>query len=142
MKLVSAHRSDDLQAKIKSRFGEFNRSSSPSKGRRYPEELRVMVRQAITEGADPVALRQITGISPTAMKQWASVSKHVSTRRTDKPSAPRRLEVIDGKASNRRAPVVVRLLSGITIEIGDRADLDAEFLAVLDTLGGSHAASR
>ncbi len=142
MKLVSAHRWDELQTKLKSRFGEFNRTSSASQGRRYPEELRALVRQAIAEGADPVALRQITGISPTAMKQWVSGRTPASTRRTDKPSAPRRLEVIDDKASKRQAAIVVRLQSGITIEFGDRADLNADFLAVLATLGRSHAAAR
>jgi hypothetical protein len=34
---------NDLQNLIKSRFAEFNRQSSPSRGRKYPPELRELI---------------------------------------------------------------------------------------------------
>jgi hypothetical protein len=142
MKLVSSQRSDDLQTKIKSRFAEFNRSSSPSKGRRYPEELQKLVRQALEDGVGPTVVRDLTGISSTALQRWSKAAKPARARRLTKPSAPRRLAVVRDVAGKRRSPIVVRLPSGVSIEFGDGTDLNADLLTTLGRLGVARATTR
>ena len=44
MKLATNSIPRDIKSQIKDRFAEFNRKSAPSKGRKYPAELRELVR--------------------------------------------------------------------------------------------------
>jgi transposase-like protein len=143
MKLVSSQRSDDLLATIKVRFAEFNKSSLPSQGRKYPSELQTLVKQALSEGAEPSMLCRLTGVSSTAISRWRTKTKSAKAPRSIKPTAPRRLEVVgDGANGKVRAAVVIRLPSGVTIELGAQATLSGDLLASLATLEASHATAR
>lgn len=142
MKLVSTQRGDDIEAQIKSRFAEFNRSSSASKGRKYPAELRALVRQASVKGIDRSILAELTGASSTALTRWCKGAKVRPTRRQQEAVKPRKLEVVGGHIDQRSRPLIVRLPSGVSIELGDGAALDGELLHALLTLGGGHATSR
>ena len=53
MKLAVGSPYDNIRSQIKDRFAEFNRKSSPSKGRKYPADLRDMVRRAARSGIKP-----------------------------------------------------------------------------------------
>ena len=138
MKLVRVQ-SDDLQSEIKKRFADFNKGSSPSKGRRYPRELKELVCTAGAQGLEPVTICRLTGLSSSAAKRWLAGGGPASF-------VPRRLAVVDTRAGSRRlssaAVVVVRLPSGITIEMSDSRALSADLLAALSSLEVRHAASR
>lgn len=142
MKLVSAQRADDLLPRIKARFAEFNKTSSPSKGRKYPEELMALVRQALLDGSEPSTLCQLTGVSSTAMSRWAEAATSAQGRRQAPKAKPRRLDVVNDGPSMCAGPALVRLPSGVTIELADGGALTGELLAALAALGVSHAASR
>lgn len=142
MRIVSAQRSDDIQARVRARFGEFNRTSSSSKGRKYPEELRALVSQASAEGVEISTLCKLTGASSTAVARWCRAPKALSSRRPLKPATSRRLEVVGSDIAKRHQPIVVRLPSGVSIEFGDGAALSGDFLVTLASLGGNHATSR
>lgn len=148
MKLVTAQRADDLLSRIKTRFADFNKASQPRKGRKYPDELMAMVRQAIREGAAAPALCQITGVSSSAMSRWARAAEveAAPARRPERAvRPPRRLDVVGQgtpKAVPAKGPVVVRLPSGVTIDFADGSALDSGLLAALAALEVSHAASR
>lgn len=143
MKLVSSQRTDDLLATIKARFAEFNKSSLPSQGRKYPNELQALVKQALSEGAEPATLCRLTGVSSTAISRWRTKAKSAKAPRSSKLAAPRRLEVVGSGADGKvRAAVVIRLPSGVTIELGAQATLTGDLLASLANLEASHAASR
>ena len=128
---------DDLQTLIKSRFSDFNRRSSPSKGRKYPPELRELVRRGIAAGIRPADLKRLTGMSDTAVRST------LSKARSEKREKPRRLEVVGlpsiGRASS---PLVIRLPSGISIELSDASMLVAALQAAQSNLEVNHAASR
>jgi hypothetical protein len=142
MRLISARGSDDIQVRLKARFTEFNRSSSPSQGRKYPVELQALVRQASSEGIELSTLGQLTGASPTALARWCKAAEVAPARRLTKPLKVRRLEVVRPDVDKRTSSIVVRLPSGVSIEFADGAVLGADLLTSLATLGGSHAASR
>lgn len=142
MRIVSAQRSDDIQARVKARFGEFNRTSSPSRGRKYPKELRALVSQASAEGVELSTLGELTGASSTALARWCQAAKLPPPRRPRPPAKSRRLEVVGGDADKRPQPILVRLPSGVSIEFGDGAVLSGDFLVTLATLGVNHATSR
>ena len=143
MRIVSAQRGDDIQVKIKAKFGEFNRTSSPSKGRKYPKELQTLACQASAEGVTLSTLCELTGASSTALTRWCQAVKAPSPRRQLPPPKARRLEVVGSDVDKRHQPIVVRLPSGVSIEFGDGAVLSGDFLVTLATLGGNHhAASR
>ena len=132
MKLVSAQHVEDLQTELKKRFAEFNRSSSPSKGRRYPVELHDLVRRAIVQGVPSADVRRLTGLSPTAVMRWAKAAK---------PKVPRRLKVVNNDGPRpAAAAVVVRLPSGVAIELTSASALNPELLASLARLEVNHAA--
>ena len=142
VKLVSAQRGDDIQARLRSGFAEFNRTSSPSKGRRYPADLQALVRKASAEGVELSTLGKLTGVSSTALARWCKAAQPLTSRRQPKAAQPRRLEVVGSDTDQRGRPVVIRLPSGVSIELGDGAALGGELLAALATLGGGHATSR
>jgi len=134
MKLVGAQPAENLQAEIKRRFAEFNRSSAPSKGRRYPDALQELACRAVSDGIPPAEVRRLTGLSPTALSRWIKAAK---------PKVPRRLKVV-GVVSPKPASslVVVRLPSGVSIELSNADALSAGLLVSLATLEAKHAPLR
>lgn len=138
MKLISAQSDDDIQAKVKARFAEFNRTSSPSKGRRYPEELRALVNQAVAKGATLSTLRDLTGVSSSVLCGWAKGGNPTTAAKA------RRLKVVGVSVSvdKSRQPIIIRLPSGVSIEVSDSKVISGNFLVALASLGGSHATSR
>ena len=145
MRLVSAQRAEDIQSKVKARFAEFNRTSSPSKGRKYPQELQALACQALGEGVELPVLCQLTGASSTALARWFKTAKPataLASRRRPKVAAPRQLEVVCSDVGTRPRPIIVRLPSGVSIELGDGVALNGELLTALSALGGGHATSR
>jgi hypothetical protein len=69
MKLAASVPSlNDLQNLIKNRFAEFNGQSSPSRGRKYPAELRELICRGSEAGIGPMDLRRLSGMSDTAIK--------------------------------------------------------------------------
>ena len=147
----------DLRVLIQDRFAEFNRHSSPSRGRKYPQELKDLVRQGAAAGIKPGELKRLSGMSDTAIKgalskkggqiprQAAAVPKLVpAVMRAAAKAAPRRLEVVQTTthAPCLTQPIVVRLKSGVAIEFADSSQLTSAFLATLSAMEVGHAASR
>ena len=126
----------DLQNLIKNRFAEFNRQSSPSRGRKYPPELRELICRGSEAGIGPMDLRRLSGMSDTAIKCTLAKVK-------SKPMASRRLEVVGLPVESRQraSPLIVRLPSGVTIELADTAMLTTTLLGALGRLEVNHAAS-
>ena len=135
MKLIHSERVDDLQAEIRKRFAEFNRTSSPSRGRRYPQELKDLISQAGARGDKTAVLRGLSGLSASAINRYrAGVGP--------KALAPRRLTVVGASpVEGPTTAVVIRLLSGVAIELADSRSLSLELLTTLSTLEVRHAAS-
>ncbi len=127
----------ELETLIKNRFAEFNRHSSATRGRKYPPALRELVCEGSTAGISPSDLRRLTGMSQTAIKCTLAKAKV-------KPAAPRRLEVVGSCAEPQKTLnlFVVRLPSGVTIELTDAAMLTPALLRSLAALEVDHAASR
>lgn len=139
MKLVRVSQVDGLQTEIRKRFADFNRSKPPSKGRRYPDELRQLVAQAAAQGIKLSELSRLTGLSSSGVRRWVPKASLAL------PAAPRRLEVVGADEPLplvRTAAVVVRLLSGVTIELADGRALTGDLLAALSAPEVQHAASR
>lgn len=139
MRLAASVQSpDDLQVLIQNRFSEFNRRSSPSRGRRYPAELRELVCRGIAVGIRLVDMKQLTGMSLSAIRSAVAQAK------PGKPLKPRRLEVVGLPAEMRppSSPVIVRLQSGVSLELPDASMLSPALLHSLASLQVNHAASR
>lgn len=137
MKLVHAPNSDQLQNEIRKRYAEFNCSRPPSKGRRYPRELKELVRHGCSQGLKVATLRRLTGLSSSAIKRW-----HKEGIGASAPPAPRRLAVTDSSPlPSLVCAVVVRLPSGVTIELSDSCALNRDLLAGLAALEVRHATS-
>ena len=130
----------ELQNLIKNRFAEFNRQSSPSRGRRYPPELRELVQRGHAAGIGPMELKRLSGMSETAIKYILAKVKAIAK---SKPLAPRRLEVVGLPFEPRQklVPLIVRLPSGVTIEFSDASMLTATLLSALSSLEIKHATS-
>lgn len=139
MRLAASVQSpDDLQVLIKNRFSEFNRRSSPSRGRRYPAELRELVCRGIAVGIRLVDMKQLTGMSLGAIRSAVAQAK------PGKPLKPRRLKVVGLPAEMRppSSPVIVRLQSGVSLELPHASMLSPALLHSLASLEVDHAASR
>ena len=135
MKLVRTPTADDLQDEIKKRFAKYNGTRPPSRGRRYPSELKELVCHGGSQGLKVATLCRLTGLSSTAVHRWI---KAVPAP----PTTARRLAVTHANPPAAVAsPVVVRLPSGVTIELGDSRVLNGDLLATLSTLEVRHAAS-
>ena len=140
MKLAVGSPYDNIRSQIKDRFAEFNRKSSPSKGRKYPADLRDMVRRAARSGIKPKELEKLSGMSSTAVKLAIGV---VATPITA-PVAARRLQVVPGANYHQQVsrPLLIRLPSGVTVELAGEAALTSTLLHALACLEVTHAASR
>lgn len=160
MKTIHAQ-AEHIQSEIRLRFGELNKLGRPSKQRRYPNELKQLVCRAHSQGVQVKTLSQLSGLSSTRIKLWLEKAATIA-----KPPRVRRLAVVEAivtpevKANTaleslplspaggaRRglaktlAPVVIRLPSGVVIELGESCALNAALLASLSALGGGHASS-
>ena len=138
MKLASAVLPlSELEARIKNRFAEFNRHSSASRGRKYPPALRELLCEGSAGGISPIELQRLTGVSDSAVRSILAKAKA-------KPVASRRLEVVASLAEPQRVlkALVVRLPSGVTIELTDATMLTPALLRSLAGLEVDHAASR
>ena len=134
MRLRRANQGGSLDPDIARRFADFNNTNSTPKGRRYPEDLRKLVCQAINGGTKAAEIVRATGLSATALKRWLSDYR---TR------LPRRIEVVaDPAVVPPTIAALVRLPSGVTIELADSRALEPELLASLSTVGVRHAATR
>ncbi len=141
MKIVGAKKSEDLEIEIKERFAEFNKASSGSKRRRYPDELKDLLRQAHKRGVRIAALCRLAEVSRPVVKDW------LAARGASTPVSTRRLAVVKSAEGHVRVadpaiPVVVRLPSGVTIELADCRALSSDLLTVLCGVEVAHAASR
>lgn len=126
---------EELKNKIKDRFAEFNRRSSPSRGRRYPAELRELIHQGSTSGIRQIDLKRLSGMSQTAIKCILAKAK---------PAKARRLEVVASPAAAERThrSLLIRLPSGISIELSDPSLLPAALQAAFAHGEVKHVASR
>ena len=141
MSQVTIQVADEFQNEIRRCFSEFHRRYSPSKGRKYPEELRGLVRQARSGGIAPARIQEITGVSRSAILQWSKSAKGTSIERTTPPAA-RRLEVIGEQRGHQNIFAVIKFPSGIAIELSDHGVLNLEFLQSIATLEVRDAAPR
>ena len=140
MKLATNSIPRDIKSQIKDRFAEFNRKSAPSKGRKYPAELRELVRQGAISGIKPKDLKRLSGMSSTAIERAQTVTLFVDDARP-----PRRLQVVDAVSEQRQqvaAPFLIRLPSGVTIAMAGEAALTQTLLHTLVSLEFKHSASR
>lgn len=142
MKLASAQRKTNIEAQIKAAFAQFNRSIPPSKGRRYPVELQILVRQALVEGLKLSDLSRLTGTSVSVMRRWIKSGNSDLKQASDKNAQPRRLEVVGADFRKPQDLTVVRLPSGVSIELPGQASLSRDFLTALAALEVTHASSR
>lgn len=146
MKLaIDSQSLDDLRVQIKARFADFNRSSMASKGRKYPADLRQLVRQGHLAGIRQKDLSILSGMSRTSIRGAlaAKLPAGVSPGPA-KPPAPRRLKVVGPVGDNVRAPspLIVRLPSGVTIELASDKLLTETLLVTLARLEVDNVASR
>ena len=136
---------DSLRALIKDRFADFNRSSKPSRGRKYPVELRELIREGHLTGIPPRDLEELSGMSLTAIKGAVALkTRRQVVSAPPIPKAPRRLEVVGSAADSRplSSSVMIRLPSGVTIDLGDPSGLTPALLVTLANLEVPHVASR
>ena len=152
MTMVRSQNNKPLETKIQTRFAKFNQKVPPAKGRRYPKELRELVKQGRVHGLSAEKICQLTGISKSTAIRLCTVASKASAKRSEKIAVnsspkggvivPRRLEVVGFPPDMRLAiPVVVRFTSGVTIELYDTNLLTADLLKNLQTLGVTHASS-
>ena len=141
MKLARVPQAEDLVSEVRRRFADFNRSRPPTKGRRYPGELRQLVCQAAAQGCKVAELGRLTGLSPSGLRRWLPKAERL------RPESPRRLEVVaaDTLPTPTKAPaiaVVVRLPSGVTFEFADGRALTGDLVSTLIATEVRHAAAR
>lgn len=105
---------NQVRDRLAAAFGEFNRQSRPSKGRKYPESLRKMVREAAGAGLSKPELMKLTGMSDSALRY--AVDRVAPNGRGRMASSVRRLEVVtDGpEPACDGNQLTIRLPSGIS----------------------------
>lgn len=135
MKIVCTPQGEGFLDEVKRQFAEINRL--PGKSRRYSDGHKDLVRQAAAQGIKVPELRRLTGVSACGIRSWLG-KKGLSGA----PKA-RRLDVVDSGAPTltSNVAVVVRLPSGVSIELRDGRLLSAELMCMLSGVGGGHAAS-
>lgn len=146
MKLVPNQRPVNLQDEIKKRFTEFNKSCPPSRNRRIPSELKQLVCRGHQQGLAVKTLCQLACLSSSAVYSWLGAVNSNSLQ-------PRRLAVTDAiqpktvpsKAAQSplsekvaQSLVVIRLASGVTIELAEGCSLNADLLKTLNALEVDH----
>lgn len=140
MKLARVPQAEELVGEVRRRFADFNRSRPPSKGRRYPDELRQLVCQAAAQGCKVAELGRLTGLSASGVRRWLP-----KVKATRPAVAARRLEVIAPDVAPPLAcssVIVVRLPSGVTMEFAEGRALTSELVTTLMDLEVRHATAR
>lgn len=137
---------EELKTNIKERFAEFNRNSVASTGRQYPKDLRALIIQGHIAGLKRSALNALSGMSTTAIS-YAIKSNKVGShhpKSTHIKKTPRRLEVVADVLPSRsnRNPLVIRLPSGVILELADETLLTPSLIHTLTNVEVHHAPSR
>ncbi len=151
MRLAASHSSlVEIRTSIKERFAEFNRLTPARHGRRYPEELRELIRKGSVAGIEVRELVELSGMSVKGVnlaigkrkKSYAKITGN-GAKHSGKPS-PKRLDVFSERveSSQSRCPLVIRLPSGIVIETTEGSSLTPSLLQVLAKVEVSCVASR
>lgn len=129
MHSVNQEKTIMLEAALKDRFAEFNKSGAASGRRRYPQELKDLVIQAKEDGLRTATICRLSGLSTCTVHRYTRSEKA-------KPIQPRRLTIVDTKPRQTLASVVIRLPSGVAIELGDGRELNFDLLKSLSALAG------
>ena len=140
--IVDTKSEADLRSLIRGRFAKFDREQVRTKGRRYPQELRDLVRQGIVAGISIAEIMRLSGMSKSAVA-FARGSKcaEADSSLAKKVLPARRLEVV-GTGIGSSPEIVARLPSGVTLEFAANASLTPELVAILAALEAPYAASR
>lgn len=134
-----------IRAKIQEKFAEFNQTIPSSQGRRYPADLRELIRRGYSAGVSITDLSRLSGMSRSA------VDFVVKDRSKPNRPAARRLQVVDREfievetepeRATTPSPMVIKLPSGLSLELSDSRALTVDLLHMLMRVGGVHAASR
>ena len=125
----------DLEDEIQRRFDSYNKLNPPKNTRRLPSDLIELLLYAAAEGVKKQTLSQISGVASSTINRWQKCKK-------TKKIPPRRLEIVreeDVEFENRPnltlAEAIVRLPSGIAIELMNSRSLTRDFLITLSELG-------
>jgi hypothetical protein len=127
MDSVNHDKISELEAELKDRFAEFNKLNATSSRRRYPRELQDLVVQAKGKGLKSATICLLSGLSACTVHRYLRSGKA-------KPIAPRRLTIVEPRARQALASVVIRLSSGVAIELSDGRDLSVDLLKNLSAL--------
>jgi predicted transcriptional regulator len=131
MNLFNQEEIVELQTELKNRFAEFSKINPVLKGRRCPKELKELVFQARGKGLRAAAICKLTGLSSSAVHRYAKSRKPISIR-------PRRLTIVGAKPEKKlTAPIIVRLSSGVAIELISEQELSLDLLKRLAALGSA-----
>ena len=128
MHSVNQEKISTLEAALKDRFADFNKSGAASGRRRYSRELKDLVIQAEIWTRTATICR-LSGLSACTVHRCPRSAKA-------KPIQPRRLTIVDTKPRHAFASVVIRLPSGVAIELGDGRELNFDLLKSLSALTG------
>jgi predicted transcriptional regulator len=129
MNLFNQEEIVELETQIKDRFAEFTKLNPVSKRRRYPRELKELIFAAKEKGLRAAAICRLTGLSSSAVHRYAKSQKPLTIR-------PRRLTIEGTKPEKKiTAPIIVRLSSGVAIELSEEQDLSLDLLKRLAALG-------
>jgi hypothetical protein len=128
MQSVNHDKISTLEAELKDRFAEFHQLNPASNRRRYPRELKALVVQAKEKGLRSATICRLSGLSSSAVHRYSAAGG-------PKVIQPRRLTIVDTKAAQKgKAPVVIRLSSGVSIELSDGSGLSPDLLKSLSAL--------
>jgi hypothetical protein len=131
MQSVSPEALGEFQAELKRRFDEFTKVTPASKKRRYPQALKELVRQAREKGLSAATIIRLSGLSLSAVHRYANLRESKEAIRQ-----PRRLAVVDTRHERIvSARIVIRLASGVAIELSDGRALNFDLLKDLSALG-------
>lgn len=141
MKLSRIQPHQDIREKVRAAFSEFSKTNPANKWRRFPAELRALVREAYLLGVSKTDLVTLAGISISSVDRWCSGDSKVKALPVPLEAKARVLEVT-GPATESPAGFVVRLPSGMVIEFNEGTVFSAELFTVLCRSEVGHASSR
>jgi hypothetical protein len=141
---------------IKDGFAEFNRDSVATRGRQYPVHLRELIAQGYLAGLKRQELRNLSGMSycaldyairsPSLRGEKIVSKENPSAKPSDKSRRiqPRRLEIVpeDRGMAPALNPLLIRLPSGVVIELRDGSALTPSLIQALAKVEANHVASR
>jgi hypothetical protein len=127
---------EKLKLTIKGTFGEFHRKSIRSTGIRYPKELHELIVQGHMAGIGKAELILLSGMSRCSVSNSIERKHQYSEKNrgsSEKKVPPRRLEVVPNAAKSRgpQEPLIIRLPSGVVLELTDETLLTPSLLKTL-----------